>query len=77
MQLLRGLGLKAIEIPTDPNTGISVEALEMALDQWPIKGVILVPNCNNPQGLIKLKTAKNRKDFQRIQNGRLTLSAIF
>lgn len=26
MQMLRGLGLKAIEIPTDPNSGISVEA---------------------------------------------------
>ncbi|SQB25964.1 GntR family transcriptional regulator [Citrobacter koseri] len=46
MQLLRGLGIKVIEIPTDPDTGISIEALELALDQWPIKGVILVPNCN-------------------------------
>ncbi|HEY4466610.1 MAG TPA: PLP-dependent aminotransferase family protein, partial [Klebsiella sp.] len=52
MQLLRGLGLKAIEIPTDPDNGISLEALELALDQWPIKGVVLVPNCNNPQGFI-------------------------
>ncbi|TFE58805.1 PLP-dependent aminotransferase family protein, partial [Escherichia coli] len=33
-------------------TGISVEALELALEQWPIKGVILVPNCNNPLGFI-------------------------
>ena len=30
MQMLRGLGIKAIEIPTDPDTGISVEALELA-----------------------------------------------
>ena len=52
MQLLRGLGIKVIEIPTDPDTGISVEALELALDQWPIKGVLLVPNCNNPLGFI-------------------------
>jgi DNA-binding transcriptional MocR family regulator len=52
MQLLRGFGIKAIEIPTDPQTGISIEALEMALEQWPIKGVILVPNCNNPLGFI-------------------------
>ena len=52
MQMLRGLGLKTIEIPTDPETGISIEALELALDQWPIKGVILVPNCNNPLGFI-------------------------
>ncbi|ESS57838.1 hypothetical protein EDP2_1598 [Enterobacter cloacae S611] len=50
MQLLRGLDIKAIEIPTDPETGISIEALELALEQWPIKGVILVPNCQNPLG---------------------------
>ena len=52
MQLLRGIGIKTIEIPTDPQTGISIEALELALEQWPIKGVILVPNCNNPLGFI-------------------------
>lgn len=33
MQLLRGLGIRAIEIPTDPDTGISIEVLELALDQ--------------------------------------------
>ncbi len=52
MQLLRGFGIKTIEIPTDPQTGISIEALELALEQWPVKGVILVPNCNNPLGFI-------------------------
>lgn len=52
MQLLRGYGIKTIEIPTDSQTGISIEALELALEQWPIKGVILVPNCNNPLGFI-------------------------
>ncbi|HBI11095.1 PLP-dependent aminotransferase family protein [Franconibacter pulveris] len=50
MQMLRGLGLKVIEIPTDSQTGISVEALELALEQWPIKAVLLVPTCNNPLG---------------------------
>ena len=52
MQLLRGFGIKVMEIPTDPETGISIEALELALEQWPIKGVILVPSCSNPQGSI-------------------------
>ncbi|KGM72416.1 Histidinol-phosphate aminotransferase [Escherichia coli] len=51
-QMLRGMGVKVIKIPTDPETGISVEALELALEQWPIKGIILVPNCNNPLGFI-------------------------
>lgn len=34
MQMLRGMGVKVIEIPTDPETGISVEALELALEQY-------------------------------------------
>lgn len=48
MQTLKGLGMKALEIPTDPITGISLEALELALEQWPIKVIQLTPNCNNP-----------------------------
>ncbi|WP_342322350.1 PLP-dependent aminotransferase family protein [Kosakonia sp. BYX6] len=58
MQLLRGLDIKAIEIPTDSETGISLEALELALEQWPIKGVLLVPTCNNPLGFIMSETRK-------------------
>lgn len=38
MQMLRGLGLKTIEIPTDPETGISIEALELALISGRSKG---------------------------------------
>ncbi|MEB0041612.1 MULTISPECIES: PLP-dependent aminotransferase family protein [unclassified Pseudomonas] len=52
MQMLKGFGLKALEIPTDPITGISLEALELALEQWPIKAIQLTPNCNNPLGYI-------------------------
>lgn len=52
MQTLRGFGIRAIEIPTDAVTGISLEALELAFDQWPIKAVVVVPNCNNPLGFI-------------------------
>ncbi|RAU48640.1 MULTISPECIES: PLP-dependent aminotransferase family protein [unclassified Pseudomonas] len=50
MQALKGLGMKALEIPTDPLTGISLDALELALEQWPIKAIQLTPNCNNPLG---------------------------
>ncbi|MBM7346035.1 PLP-dependent aminotransferase family protein [Pantoea coffeiphila] len=52
MQTLRGFGIRAIEIPTDSSTGISLEALELAFEQWPIKAVVVVPNCNNPLGFI-------------------------
>ncbi|CAI0901397.1 aminotransferase-like domain-containing protein [Serratia entomophila] len=60
MQTLKGLGMKALEIPTDPLTGVSLEALEMALEQWPIKAILLTPNCNNPLGYIMPDAHKKR-----------------
>lgn len=60
MQTLKGLGMRALEIPTDPLTGISLEALEMALEQWPIKMILLTPNCNNPLGYIMPEAHKKR-----------------
>lgn len=50
MQLLSAHGLKALEIPTHPTHGISLEALEMALDQWPIRAIMVIPAFNNPLG---------------------------
>ncbi|MGY2237535.1 aminotransferase-like domain-containing protein [Pseudomonas gingeri] len=58
MQTLKGLGMKALEIPTDPITGISLDALELALEQWPIKAIQLTPNCNNPLGYIMPESRK-------------------
>ena len=50
LQAIRAFGLKAIEIPTDPVYGISLEALELALEQWPIQAIQVTPTCNNPLG---------------------------
>jgi len=58
MQTLKGLGMKALEIPTDPITGISLEALELALEQWPIKLIQITPNCNNPFGYVMPEARK-------------------
>ncbi|TQV71477.1 PLP-dependent aminotransferase family protein [Aliikangiella marina] len=49
-QLIESLGYKAIEIPCHPVEGMSLEALELALEQWPIKAVALVPTFSNPLG---------------------------
>lgn len=50
LQSIRAYGMKAMEIPTDPEHGISLEALELALEQWPIRAIQLTPTCNNPLG---------------------------
>lgn len=50
MQAFKVQGLKVLEIPTHPETGISLEALELALEQWPVKVIQLTPTCNAPLG---------------------------
>ncbi|SEG52796.1 aminotransferase-like domain-containing protein [Marinobacterium lutimaris] len=50
MQAIKANGLKVMEIPTHAKEGISVEALELALEQWPIKAILVTPTCNNPLG---------------------------
>jgi len=42
--------LRALEIPSHPRTGMSLEALEFALENHPIKAVVAIPNFSNPTG---------------------------
>ncbi|MDX9742028.1 MAG: PLP-dependent aminotransferase family protein [Gammaproteobacteria bacterium] len=50
LQVLESLELEALEIPADPRTGISLDALAFALERWPVKACALVPNFSNPLG---------------------------
>ena len=59
-QVMQAMGLKSLELPTHPETGISLEALELALDQWPIKVIQLNPICNNPLGYVMPDENKQR-----------------
>jgi len=52
LQIIEHLGLKAIEIPTDPQAGISLEALQLAVENWPIKACMVIPNFSNPLGSV-------------------------
>ncbi|MBQ4831316.1 PLP-dependent aminotransferase family protein [Alteromonas sp. MMG017] len=52
MQAIKGANLKALEIPTDSETGLSLDALKLALDQWPVKAILVAPTVNNPQGFV-------------------------
>ena len=52
LQVIESLGLKALEIPTDPVTGISIEALSLALERWDIAACVLIPNFSNPLGVL-------------------------
>jgi len=59
LQLLETLGLRALEIPTDPRTGISVEAIDLATRDGRVAACLLVPNAGNPLGSV-MPEAKKR-----------------
>ncbi|KPV39749.1 GntR family transcriptional regulator [Thiohalorhabdus denitrificans] len=50
LQAIEGQGMQALEIPTDPDEGISPDALALALEQWPVAAAMLMPNFGNPLG---------------------------
>lgn len=52
LQLLETLGLQALEIPTHPRDGMSVEALELATRNGDVKACLLVANASNPLGSV-------------------------
>ncbi len=52
LQLLESLGLKALEIPCEPATGLSLPALDLATRDGQVAAVLLVANASNPLGSV-------------------------
>ncbi len=52
LDLLEALNLRALEIPTHPRDGLSLAALQLALDTQPVKAVLAVPTLSNPLGSV-------------------------
>ncbi|HEX7037894.1 MAG TPA: PLP-dependent aminotransferase family protein, partial [Pseudomonadales bacterium] len=50
LQSMETLGLQVLEVPADPEQGIRLPALRLALERWPVKACVLVPNHSNPIG---------------------------
>ena len=50
LQSLEVHRLQALEIPTHPRDGISLEALKFAVEHNPIRAVLVISNFNNPLG---------------------------
>jgi DNA-binding transcriptional MocR family regulator len=49
-QVIESLGLKVVDIATDPATGVDIKHLEKAIKKFSIKACVFVPNYNNPLG---------------------------
>ncbi|PLY02274.1 MAG: GntR family transcriptional regulator [Desulfuromonas sp.] len=60
LQLIESQGLKALEIPTDPSEGISLEALDYALEHNTVKAALVISNFNNPLGS-RMSDARKRQ----------------
>lgn len=50
--VMKSQGLKVLEIPTDPETGISIEYLAQAIEKVNIKACLFTPNFTNPLGCV-------------------------
>ena len=50
LQVLRALGLKALELPTDARSGIAVDALRDALESKNVRACVLASCFSNPLG---------------------------
>ena len=61
LQAIEVRGLRALEIPSSPHTGMSLEALELAARNEPrLKGVVVVPHLQMPLGSVMPDTHKER-----------------
>ncbi|HEV3430384.1 MAG TPA: PLP-dependent aminotransferase family protein [Paraburkholderia sp.] len=61
LQVLESLGLRALEIPASPTTGLSIEALDFALRQQAgVKALVVVPHLQNPLGCVMPDAHKQR-----------------
>ena len=60
LQAIEALGLRALELPTDPVKGIDLDALEKAIGQGGIKACILAPTYQNPLGFRMSDEDKHR-----------------
>lgn len=53
LHAIESLGMKALEVPTHPRTGISIEALDLATQRrGAVKAVLLGPTYSNPLGAL-------------------------
>ena len=58
LQLLETLGLRAIEVPSDPKTGVDPADLAHSLRTFDIAACVLAPNFNNPDSSLTPDEAK-------------------
>ncbi len=60
LEMIERLGMLALEICTDAETGMCLDTLERELDRHPVRAVVTVANFHNPVGSLMPDAAKQR-----------------
>jgi len=60
LRIVKSLGMTLLEIESDPVTGMSIEALQRAIDTVRVAAVICIPNFSNPSGTLMPDTNKRQ-----------------
>jgi DNA-binding transcriptional MocR family regulator len=69
LQIIESLGMKALEVPTHPREGISLEALDLATQKsGAVKAALVISNFSNPLG--SLMSEDKKRKLVRLLEGR-------
>jgi DNA-binding transcriptional MocR family regulator len=64
LEIIQGLGLKAVEVPCDVRTGLDLSAVREAFERFPVKAGFVIANFGNPAG--SLMSDANKEELVRI-----------
>jgi DNA-binding transcriptional MocR family regulator len=60
LHAIERMGMRAVEIKTDPQHGIDLDALAAAIKEQPIAACMVMPNFQNPQGFLMSDDSKRQ-----------------
>jgi DNA-binding transcriptional MocR family regulator len=60
LQAIEGLGMRSLEIPAHPRTGLDVTAFEETIRSQPVRAVVISPTISNPSGSIMSEDDRER-----------------
>lgn len=60
LSVIESLGMRVLELPTDPVTGVDPEALELAFARNRVRAALLQPSFNNPLGSLMTDEVRAR-----------------
>lgn len=60
LQTIEGLGLRALEVPSNPRTGLDVAVFEDTLRSQPIRALFVTPTVSNPLGSVMTDDDRER-----------------